>query len=143
MRAGIWSVDRLPVIMAALALLLVGCDKRTAIWIVPGSNATTLEFALGRRLGDEEPGVVNYVDVIPCHKEAGDQRVWAIARDFDAIPELKTTRVRYGAANEGFVELLHATPLLPGCYVARTDGTGATSFEITTSGAVRTAPARP
>jgi len=122
----------------ALALFASGCEKQTAVWIVPGSTASRLTFGLGKRDGREEAGRVGYLMVQRCGS-FGDVslRAWSVSSNGEASSPGLPGRVTYGETPSGFHAGGPARPLEPGRYVALTDGNGRATFEVNDVGQVR------
>jgi len=134
-----WSKPRSRAFAAALLLGLTACPQRTAIWIGQGSDATRLEFLLGRTTGQE--GVVRFytlrVDRCDTTDSGTSAHLWMIGEPSTGQPAYPT-RVIYGIRPPGFAELVPPQPLTEGCYVARLGGTGLVQFRVTSTGAVVT-----
>jgi hypothetical protein len=128
------------VCVLALAALVTGCPKDTAIWVQEGSTAGNLVFVLGKEPGKPEPVGIGVLSVRPCGATEGDRAtaLWIIEGSGGTQP---LERVRYGITPQDFVATVEAKPIGPGCYRVDISGSGETTFEIDRSGAVRTASA--
>ena len=122
-----------------LLLALVACPQRRAIWLVPGSTAEALELGLGVKTGHEKAVDFGGLTVWRCDAAYGRNKpLWAIEANTVQPPDTFPTRLRYAHVPTGFRERSPAEPLVPGCYIARTTGTGATKFEVESSGRATT-----
>ena len=127
-----------PPVVLAIGLAASACPMRSAIWIVPGSTASRLEFGISdKRMGKRsiEWGGLTVYD---CYTHPGqDQHVyWTTARGVEA-PSRWPTRVIYGIVPAGLDSLRGPEILGPGCYTASVGGTGVVSFVIDSAGGVR------
>jgi len=120
----------------AVALVLTGCPKRTAIWVVRGSTADRLEFGIADRRDGARAVQIDVLRVSSCDSApyGPTGAAWLLSRVTEATPP--PTRVTYGREPLGFRSDQGPQPLVPGCYDAMVTGTGRLRFEIETQGAV-------
>ncbi len=137
-----WRKTLSPVLAAFLVLIGTGCPMRSAIWVLPGSTNTHLEFGISdKRLGTRSIhwGVLS---VWNCQTSSAERphAFWTLSR----IPEFENsewpTRVTYGVVPLGFTSDREPETLGPGCYEAAIVGTGVVKFVIDTSGAIHELP---
>ena len=122
------------VVAATVTIYLSACERSTAVWIIPGSIATRLEFGLGERKGREKAGHVRALVVQHCGTYGDSSLVtWGVGAD-GGLPG----RITYGVAPDGATKEVDATPLSAGLYLAFTDGTGAAHFVVDSAGAIAT-----
>ena len=111
---------------------MAGCQKKTAVWIIPGSNAARLQFGLGESLGDEKARRVRTLAVQHCGTYGdAELALWGVG-SYDGLPG----RVTYGIVPDGSRESATAKPLGEGLFIAFTDGTGAVHFSVDASGSI-------
>jgi hypothetical protein len=125
-----------------ILFVLWGCPERSAIWILPGSTAESLEFGIGRARGDTIPIDIGALRVSPCAGPfTGEGAYWAVAVESPTAPAIG--RVRYGEAPVGSQVTQGPIALTPGCYRASISGTGSTEFVIEDDGRVVERPPEP
>lgn len=121
------------VLLSAL-LLVTGCPRRSAVWVVPGSTAERLEFGIGPARGDSTPIHLGGFRVYRCDgPSAGAGALWTVGVESADAPRLN--RIRYGTIPPGY-EGLEPVPLEAGCYRAAIGGTGTTRFVVYEDGNV-------
>jgi hypothetical protein len=122
----------------ALLGVLLGCPKKTAIWVLPNSTRSNLVFVLGKEAHEETPVQIITLTVRKCQDDGAHPRaaLWTIADTVEKVAPGYPTRIRYGVVPSHFREILPATDLGPGCYLALTGGSGAVRFEILPNGGV-------
>jgi hypothetical protein len=117
-------------------LVLTACPKRNAIWLVPGSTADSLVFAIGKTRGAAEPipdlgGLVVYT--CSSNSSSGQHTVWDIApsETHTSMPP----QVTFGETPPGYVSRTAPEALRAGCYTASRGAN--VSFTVLSGGAVR------
>lgn len=125
--------------LLAMAILLVACPEKNAVWVEDGSTATNLTFGVGSSRDGRGPplGKLPTLAVVRCVPpgEAEDV-IWQIAVAGPGEAPVPT-RIRYGEPPRGYVSQVGPGELTPGCYEARTMGTGRVRFEVEPNGTVR------
>jgi hypothetical protein len=120
----------------ALALSLLGCQMRTAIWVVPGSTLEHLEFGVSNKR-DSSVGVdFGGLRVWACDSLSYGPTgaAWVLATVSDVPPH--PTRIVYGEVPIGFRSVQGPHPLQPGCYRVSVTGTGIAEFWIREDGSI-------
>lgn len=126
---------RVSVLLACIVLL--GCPKRTAVWLLPESTANRLGFGLGPTPGKATNGYVNLLVVQHCGNYGQkDLVLWAVGSASTHRDEGLPARLFYGDSMPGFITTVPPQPLGPGTYIALTDGDGALHFRVDQSGDV-------
>jgi hypothetical protein len=116
-----------------LGVQMVGCEKKTAVWIIPGSNASSIQFGLGAREGNAKAGYVRTLIVQRCGTYGDNALVlWGVG-SYDGLPG----RITYGILPDGAQQGTAPKPLVEGLLIAFTDGTGAVHFSIDAAGSVK------
>ena len=120
-----------------------------AVWVEPGSTATTLTFGIGAKRGQPGGTFVGGFRVEAC----SDDRIahpgllmWGAGRGAKVTPEQsRLSRIRYGEVPPGYERLTGqadtALTLVPGCYLAQASGTGQAIFDVLLDGRVVERPA--
>jgi hypothetical protein len=104
------------------ALATLGCPQRTAVWVIPGSTTSSLEFGISDGRGSSKGIEFGYLRVNPC---AGSDfgpsgATWLLAEN--GVAPAYVNRVRYGVTPLGYRSEQGPVPLQPGCYRASTRG---------------------
>jgi hypothetical protein len=134
------KVTRLGIVAACA--LLVGCPRKTAIWIVGQEEPGRPVFGVAEEVRGR-PTYLTLFLVSPCASWDGTVRsaIWFID---GGLPD-PVRRIVYGrppaawkASYSGTKPVLQdaAPPLQAGCYVASTDGTGRVEFRVSADGSV-------
>ena len=114
------------VVVGVISLLLSSCQYPLALWVIPGSTATSLDFGLSESRSGEEKVQPSSIRVFPCASIKGqpeggsypgeDTAVWSASTVSTTLPA-PTNRVTYGQA-PGLENRRVPQPLAaPGCYV--------------------------
>ena len=112
-------------------------QKKTAVWVVPGSTADHLELAVGRSVGKERP-LHGGLRIDRCEDP---ERGWALGEALWMVwthgpVEAYPSRVVYGVTTLGLEAPASAKQLTPGCYFVTISGTGRTAFVVDSGGGV-------
>ena len=122
-------------------LVLAGCPKRSAIWLVGQEEPGRPVFGVGETFRGR-PTKLGLMIVAPCEGWDGTARsaLWFLVQEVDAQV---LSRVVYGQVPPGYVatkymseekSTLVSPPLGPGCYIASISGTGRVRFTISSDG---------
>jgi len=124
-------LSRVLALTAALLSLpfLLGCQKKTAIWLIRGTTVDHLQFGLSREVGDSVRIPVGFLRVGIC---AGpDYGIvpphWVLLRTDPSASVIN--RVTYGVEPLGYTSDSKPRSLTPGCYHVFADG-GRLQFEV-------------
>jgi hypothetical protein len=114
-------------------LVLITCQKKTAVWILPGSTASQIRFGLGQVANQEQDGYVRTLVIQECGTY-GDSglALWAVG-SFQGLPG----EITYGNVPINASERSAARPITRGLFIAITEGSGAAHFMVDSLGAVR------
>jgi hypothetical protein len=135
-------------VAALMGASLLGCPRRTALWILGQEAPGRPVFGVGETVHGE-PTYLNYFFVAPCEGWDGTSRtkIWSVAQ---GSPSMNLSRLTYGRAPDGYfvtgrggIAVANpevAPPLATGCYVASTDGRGQLRFHVGPDGSVLEAP---
>lgn len=131
---------RTAAIGCALALglgCLAGCPNRTAVWIRPNSTAAHLEFVFGRETGHQARIRFYSLRIQGCGSPSPTDTTtfWMIGEPATGKPSYPSS-VEYGVVPAGFEEMVSSAPLRPGCYMARTGGSGSVRFVVAADGGI-------
>lgn len=121
---------------AVLLPALAGCPERTAVWVLPGSTGSHLEFGIASNRDGTSAVLIDVLRVNACDS-AGygfTGASWVLSRASDVNPP--PTRVTYGQTPLGFRSEQGPRPLAVGCYDVAVSGTGRERFQVRTDGAV-------
>jgi hypothetical protein len=141
----------------SIAILVVACRPRFALWIVEGSTTEQLVFGFGHTRSWDKPVELDEFDVTECR--TGGNTVWRVAShpallvplhsrpmwDWDTIIQREHSRIVYGQPPTGFASAGPARVLERGtCYLARAEsyGTGLVAFRVDSAGRVIELPDR-
>lgn len=116
-----------------MGFVVITCQKKTAVWILPGSTASQVRFGLGEVANQERDGYVRTLLIQRCGTY-GDSALalWAVG-SFNGLPG----QITYGDVPINASERSPARPITPGLFVAITEGSGAAHFMVDSLGAVR------
>lgn len=117
-------------------LFCLGCPRRTAIWVIPGSTAVHLEFGISDRLGSTTGVEFGYIRVNRCDgPDYGPTGAnWMLSEN--GVGTFYVNRVVYGEVPLGYQSEQGPTKLSPGCYRAFTGGSGRIEFTVNADGAI-------
>ena len=141
--------------LASLLPVLIGCPRRSSVWVAPQSRAKYLLFQLGNRRGEATPLDLWTLEVKECR--TGGRPVWRLAInsallepdyrrrmwDFDEGVPRYHADVAYGQVPRGYAQERPALPLYPGhCYMVETEaeGRGYTAFRVLPDGRIAELP---
>lgn len=122
---------RLSLLAAMSSGLLSACPEKTALWVLQGSVADHLVFAVGKEIGKEAP-LTSFPGlwVQTCGSDGNPSRtVWAIEPQDSSEPP-HPTRMTYGEPPQGYRSKVAAERLAAGCYDAEIMGTGSVRFVV-------------
>ena len=126
-----WRVGAL----LASTVLLLGCPKRSALWIEPGSTARHLIFGVGKTRHGPPLSSLQGITVVACGRESElpNSALWSLGKSSDGpVP----TRIVYGVDPPGYTSHGAAPPLITGCYRAEDSGSGRVEFVVHPEGTV-------
>ena len=109
--------------LSALAALgALSCQPRTAIWIIPGSTVTALEFGISDARESSKGIRFGYLRINPCEgRDYGPTgATWFLSEI--SVRSSYVNRVRYGVAPLGYQTEQGPDTLRPGCYRATISG---------------------
>jgi hypothetical protein len=119
-----------------LALILVGCAARNAIWIEKDSTARRLVFRVAQnREATAPPSFFYGLSVTTC---SGNRVMWIFGGASNATPA--PTRIVYGQPSAGYTTREGPRPLGPGCYEAVISGAASVRFVIDEKGMLAEQP---
>jgi hypothetical protein len=116
-----------------MALSVLSCVRRYAVWLAPGARLTAPVFHLATERGGHEVMPLWALTVTPCFGKKyarAEQAAWVVVEQGDNALHA----VRYGVTPRGFLERRAPVPLkVGGCYEVRATGpgiSGATEFRV-------------
>ena len=119
--------------LGVIALSVLGCVRRYAVWLAPGARLTAPVFHLARQRGGHDVHPLWAVTVTPCFGQKYaqvEQAAWVVMAQGDNALHA----VRYGVTPRGFLERRAPAPLkVGGCYAVRAEGPGvsaSTEFRV-------------
>ena len=122
-------------LLASFALL--GCPRRTEVWIVEGSTAENLVFGIGVHPGKERSIPFYSLVIAECNEHhSAVPAVWSMQPIVGTEVAQYPSQVRYGASLDGFRQEGDSSGLPPGCYEASIGGSGRVVFSIDSVGAI-------
>jgi hypothetical protein len=126
----------------ALLLLCLGCPRRTAIWIIPGSTASHLELGISDEVGSSNGIEFGGLRVNKCDAPGygGTGASWVLSEYHVSAPYVN--RVVYGQVPLGYRSDQGPTSLGPGCYEASLSGSRV-RFTVTADGTVSQVSSQP
>jgi len=116
------------VVLSLVASVSWGCPPGGAAWLGSASGPWRPEFGVATQLGGDQSVGPTALIVAECAANGAPIVVWHIVPDAEMPP--LPTRVRYGAAPEGYSTLVGAEPLHARCYHVSTKGTAELKFEL-------------
>lgn len=116
-------------------VLLAGCPKKTAVWVKGGSTVSNLVLGLSNTRGGADKVLIGVLRVDGCGQpnDTRSAAQWVMTSTDDAQP---ISEVTYGHAPSGYTTTEGPLPLAPGCYQVTISGTGRSTFQVDSGGAV-------
>lgn len=110
-----------------VAIFLLGCPQRTAIWLEPGSRLSALTFLVSTRKGLPDPVDIGVLRVDRCGANERSKPLWLITGTGGTAT---IHRIRYGVLPQDFASGGNPQVLVPGCYQVTISGTGWMEFDV-------------
>lgn len=118
-----------------LCLVALGCPKRTAVWVEKGSTIERLAFRISDKRDGHRLVAIGVLRVNLCAlPDTGRDASWIVS-PADGTPPVE--RLVYGETPPGFRSEVGPDSLTPGCYRVSISGSGRTTFQVDSGGAVR------
>ena len=123
-------------LVAAGVAVLAACPREGAVWIEPGSTASTLTFGVGIGRNGRPHEDFQGLRVDACSSVGGPpgSAYWLLT-PVSVVSEVG--RVRYGVPPEGYQNEQGPRPLVAGCYRVRSLNEGVAHFDVLADGSVR------
>ncbi len=117
----------------SICVFLVGCPRKTAVWVEPGSTADHLVFRVSEWRGGSDPIWISVFRVDRFLPASGEYEMhWGFGAAPEGAPDL--AQIVFGERPAGTEPLQGLGPDAPelaeGCYLAWTTGTGSATFLV-------------